>query len=164
MPSKPSDVELGLVERRVGDGEAALRREARQLRPAQSDLVGDGGLPVAQQVGWGDVVVVDELGLVARGDDVVDRAADGRLVQQPAVAPGTPELDHRPSLVLDIGRVRAVVDVRVEPRRAQAVAQVHRVNPDGVAAGERRNDLVDPHVRAVYKRAAELEGRHPCTD
>ncbi len=48
---EPQRLELGLVERGVGDGEAALRGETRQLCPPERDLVGDGGLPVAQQVG-----------------------------------------------------------------------------------------------------------------
>ena len=129
-------LQLGLVEGGVGDGEAALGGEAGQLRPAQRDLVGDGGLPVAQQVGRGDVVVVDELGLRPRREDVVDRAPDGRLIQQPAITVGPTELDDRLALGLHVLGVAAVVDVRVDARGAQPVAQVHRVHPDGVAAGQ----------------------------
>ena len=122
-------LQLRLVERGVGDREAALRRQAAQLRATERDLVGHGGLPVAQELGRRDVVVVDELGLGPRRQDVVHRAADGGLIEQPAVAPGPAELDHGPALVLHVGRVAAVVDVRVDARGAQPVAQVQACAP-----------------------------------
>ena len=92
-------LQLGLVEGGVRHGEAALRRQTGELRAPQRRLVGHRGLPVAQQCRRRDVVVVDELGLGARGEDVVDRAPDRRLIQQPPVAPRTPELDDGPPLV-----------------------------------------------------------------
>ena len=147
-------VQLRLVEGGVGHGEAALGGQPGQLGAPQRDLVGHRGLPVAQQRGRRDVVVVDELRLGAGGEDVVDRAADGRLVEQPAVARAAPELGDGAALVLHVGRVAAVVDVRVDARGAQPVAQVQGVHADGVATGERRNDLVDPHGAAVYRRRA----------
>ena len=147
-------VQLGLVEGGVGHGEPALRGQPGQLGPAQRHLVADVGLPVAQQVGRRDVVVVHQLGLGPRGEDVVDRAADGGLVEQPAIAAGPPELGHRPSLVLHVGREAAVEDVRVDADGAQAVAQVDGVHADGIATGQRGNDLVDAHGRAVYRRPA----------
>ena len=158
-PAVAERLQLRLVERGVGDGEAALGGESGQLRASQRHLVGHRGLPVAQQLRRRDVVVVDELGLRARREDVVHRAPDRCLVQEPPVAPGTPELDHGPSLVLDVGGVAAVEDVRVDARSAQPVAQVQRVHPYGVTTGERRYDLVDPHGRAVYRRAPRPDCR-----
>ena len=157
-------LQLRLVEGGVGDGEAALGGEPGQLRAAERGLVGHRGLPVAQQRRRRDVVVVHELGLGPRREDVVDRAPDRRLIQQPAVAARPPELDHGPPLVPDVGRVAAVVDVRVDAGGAQPVAQVQRVDPDGVAARERRYDLVDPHGRAVYRRGRAPRLRRPCTN
>ena len=146
--------QLGLVEGGVGDGEAALGSEARQLGAAECDLVGHRGLPVAQEVGRSDVVVVHQLGLGPRRQDVVDGAADGRLIQQPAVTAGSTELDDGLALGLHVLGVAAVEDVRVDAGGAQPVPQVQRVHADGVTAGEGRNDLVDPHGRAVYSARA----------
>ena len=152
-------VQLRLVEGGVRDGEAALPGEARQLRAPERGLVGDVRLPVAQQRGRSDVVVVHQLGLGPRGQDVVDRAPDRCLIQQPPFAPRPAELGDRTSLVLDVGGEAAVVDVGLHPRGAQAVAQVERVHADGVAAGERRDHLVDSH------RAASVPaGHHPDCD
>ena len=50
--------------------------------------------------------------------------------------------------MLDVGSEAAVVDVGLHARGAQAVAQVQRVDADGVTAGERRDHLVDPHRAA----------------
>ena len=157
-------LQLGLVEGGVGDGEAALRGQARQLRPSERDLVGHGRLPVAQEGGRGDVVVVHQLGLRPRREDVVDGAPDGRLIQEPAVTAGSTELDHRPALGLHVLGVAAVVDVRVDAGGAQPVAQIQRVHPDCVTAGEGRNDLVDPHGRAVYRRVPHPDCGSPCTN
>ena len=152
-PLVPERVQFRLVEGGVGHGEAALRGQAGQLRAAQRGLVGHRRLPVAQQVGRRDVVVVHQLGLGPRRQDVVHGAPDGRLIQQPAVTAGPAELDHRLALGLHVGRGAAVEDVRVDAGGAQAVPQVQRVHADGVTAGEGRNDLIDPHGRAVYRRA-----------
>ena len=151
MSVVPQGAELRLVEGGVGHGEAALRSQPRQLRAAQRDLIGHVGLPVAQQVRRRDVVVVHQLGLGARRENVVDRAADGGLVEQPPIAPGTPELGHRASLVRHVGGDAAVEDVRVDADVAQPVAQVHGVDADGITAGQRRDDLIDAHGRAVYR-------------
>ncbi len=97
-------------------------------------------------------MVVHQLRLRPRRQDVVDGAPDGRLIQQPAVTARSTELDHRPALGLHVLGVAAVVDVRVDAGGAQSVAQIQRVHPDCVTAGEGRNDLVDPHGRAVYRR------------
>ena len=161
VPSVAERVELGLVEGRVGDGEAALGGEARQLRAAERDLVGHRRLPVAQEIGRRDVVVVHQLGLGARRQDVEDGAPDGRLIQQPAVAAGPAELDDGLALGLHVLGVAAVEDVRVDAGGTQSVPQVQRVDADGVTAGEGRNDLVDPHGRAVYRRALAPRLRLP---
>jgi hypothetical protein len=144
--------ELAFVETRVGHSEAALRRQTRQLFAAKRSLVRDSWLPVAQQRCRRDVVIVHELRLGPCRQDVVDGTPDRGLIQQPAPTRGPPELDHRPPLLLDVRRETAVVDVRVDTRRAQAVTQVQRADADGVATGERRNDLVDSHGAAVYRR------------
>ena len=143
--------QLRFVEGGVGHGEMALRCQPRQLGAAERDLVGHVRLPVAQQVGRRDVVVVHQLGLGARGEDVVDRAADGGLVEQPPIPSGAPELGHRASLVGHVGGHAAVEDVRVDTDLAQPVAQVHGVDTDGITAGQGRDDLIDAHGRAVYR-------------
>ena len=133
VPSVPQHAQLGLVEGGVGDGEAALGRQARQLGGPERDLVGDGGLPVAQEIGGGDVVVVHEFGLGPRREDVVDGAPDGRLIEQPAVAAGSAELDDRLALGLHVLGVAAVEDVRVDADGTQTITQVEGVHADGVS-------------------------------
>ena len=103
------------------------------------------GDPRLEQVGRGDVVVVHELPLGPVAEDVGHPAADGQLVEQhPPGARPVADAGDREALVEPVGRGVAVVDVRPVPTGPEQVPELHHVAADGVPAGQRRDDLVDP--------------------
>ena len=75
-------LELALVEGRVGDGELGDRGQVTELGPAPTHLFAHRRHPRLEQVGRGDVVVVDELALAPLAEDVGHPAPDGQLVEQ----------------------------------------------------------------------------------
>jgi len=91
------------LKRRVGHRQAGFGRQALELGAAEAHLEADGGFPLLEQPGRGDVVVVHQLGFVARGQRVEDGAPDRRLVEKPAVLRCPTEVDDRVAEVRDIG-------------------------------------------------------------
>ncbi len=84
----PGAVELGPVERGVGEAEHGPFGEARHLLAAGVELVRDPRLPRDEETSGRDVVVVDDERLRSLVERVGDRRAGRALVQDPRALVG----------------------------------------------------------------------------
>src|SRR5581483_6167232 len=141
----------------VGHGQAGHRGELPELLPGPGDVGRRHRLPPGEERCRGDVVVVDEDGLLLLGQERRHGAAGREMVEQPVAGPG-PQLPVVAGVAADGGVGLLDEDLALEARLPQHPPGVEDVVADGVAAGEDGEELVDGAQRGPDAAASPGPG------